>query len=71
MLGSQGLTAVKTKDLKKLLAAVHRGELPCPITQIGLAVVGQLRLGDELGILRNLDEAGVRAVLVSVLAERR
>jgi len=70
MLGKRGLTGVKSEDLKRLLKCVHRGELPCPITQIGLATTGLLRLGDDLDALRGLDEAGVRAVIVAVLAER-
>lgn len=71
LLGSGGLTGVKTPDLRALLRFVHNGELPCPVTQIGLATVGLLRLGDSLEVLRNLDEHAVRAVLVSVLNERR
>ena len=67
---AKGMTAVKTDDVKALLRCVHRGELACPITQIGLAQAGLLRLGDDVGHLFGLDEAGVRAVLVAVLAER-
>ena len=71
MLGSGGLKSVPTPQLQLLLKALHKGDLPCPITRVGLATVGLLHLGDELGILRGLDEAAVRAVLISVLAERR
>ena len=71
MFGSNGLTTVSDADLRRIYTAVHRGELPCPIDRIGLATTGLLRLGDDLGILRGLDTAGVRAVLVSVIAERR
>ena len=71
MLGSGGLKNVRTEDLKAILRAVHRGELPCPITQTGLAITGLLRLGDDLDVLRELDERAVRAVLVAVLSERR
>ena len=67
---AKGMTALKTDDLKALLRLVHRGELTCPITQIGLAQSGLLRLGDDVGHLFGLNEAGVRAVLVAVLAER-
>lgn len=70
MLGDRGLVAVATTDLVAVLRAVHRGDLPCPITPIGLAQAGLLRLGDELGLLHGLDERAVRAVLVAVLAER-
>ena len=46
-------------------------ELACPIDQTGLAIAGLLRLGDDLGHLRGLDERAVKAVLIAVLAERR
>mgnify|MGYP004107118573 CR=1 FL=1 len=68
---AKGMTAVKTEDVKALLRCVHRGDLSCPITQIGLAQAGLLRLGDDVGHLFGLDESGVRAVLVAVLAERQ
>ena len=72
MLGAGlGLRGVRTVDLERLLRAVHRGELPCPITPKNLAIAGLLRLQDDVGHLRGLDEAAVRAVLVAVLAERR
>lgn len=69
-LGTRGLRAVATDDLRKLLSLVHRGELPCPITAIGLGLTGQLRLLDDLAVLRGLDDKAVLAVLISVLAER-
>ena len=71
MIGHTGLVSVSDDDLRELLRQIHRGELVCPITRIGLATVGLLRLGDDLDVLQGLDERGVRAVLVSVLAERR
>ncbi len=70
MIGSGGLKALTLSQLHRLLRAVHRDELPCPIDRIGLATVGMLHLGDDLGALRGLDSKGVRAVLVCVLAER-
>ena len=70
MIGSGGLRKVKTEDLKRLLAAVHRGDLPCPVDGIGLATSGLLRLQDELGVLSGLDRKAVHTVLVCVLAER-
>lgn len=67
-----GLTSIDTVDLKKALAAVHRGDLVCPPTMENLARVGLQHCGTTLlAVLRNVDEAGVRAVLVSVIAERR
>jgi hypothetical protein len=71
MIGSGGLTTLTTPQLQLLLRALHRGELPCPIDRVGLATVGLLHLGDELEALRGLEANGVRAVLISVLAERR
>lgn len=71
MFGDRGLVGVTDADLVALLRALHRGELECPITRIGLAQAGLLRLGDELEVLRDLDERGCRAVLVAVLVERR
>ena len=67
---ARGLRDVKTDDLRALLRLIHRKELTCPITQIGLAQNGVLRLGDDLSHLIGLDENAVRAVLVAVLAER-
>ena len=66
------LTDIPTDELKKLLRHVHRGELPCPITADTLACVGlQFRGEPILAALRGLEEPGVRAVLVCVLAERQ
>lgn len=70
MLGSRGLTAVSTAHLKHLLRAVHRGELPCPITRQGLAGVGLLHVGDDLRHLQGLGQDAVVAVLVAVIVER-
>lgn len=71
MLQALGLKAVRTQDLEQILRLVHKGELACPIDQTGLAIAGLLRLGDDLGHLRGLDERAVKAVLIAVLAERR
>lgn len=66
-----GLTELKTEELKKLLGHLHREELDCPITTENLARVGfQHRHDYIMGAMRNLDGAGVRAVLVCVIAER-
>jgi hypothetical protein len=69
-LGATGLTEVGTDDLRAVLRAVHRGELPCPIEQKGLGIAGLLRLVDGLSHLRGLDQRSVIAVLVAVIAER-
>ncbi|MBW2524636.1 MAG: hypothetical protein JRI23_10695 [Deltaproteobacteria bacterium] len=68
---SAGLTAVPTDDLKSLLRYIHRGEVTCPVTPGELARIGlQDRSEPILHVLRGLDEAAARAVLVAVLAER-
>lgn len=66
-----GLTRVRTEDLKRALAALHRGGLAFPLTIEELTRFGlQHCAQDLLETLRGLDEAGTRAVLVAVLAER-
>lgn len=72
MLGAaQGLTTITSEDLKKALAALHRGQLSFPLTVETLTCVGlQHAANDLLEILRGLDERAVRAVLVAVIAER-
>jgi hypothetical protein len=67
----QGLRHISSADLKRLLQAIHRGEIECPINQIALAQLNLLRLGDELGHLRGLDARAAQAVIVAALAERR
>ncbi len=68
---ASGLTDVKTDDLKKLLAAVHRATITCPLTMDELARHGLQHCGDLLlHHLRHLDAQAVRAVVVAVIAER-
>ena len=67
----KGLVDLPTATLKSLLAALHRKQLSCPITIQDLTRVGlQYCATDLLEVLRGLDEKGVRAVLVTVIAER-
>ena len=66
-----GLTEIRTEDLKKLLGLLHRGELETPLSVPGLTRVGLQKLVGEIDTLRGLNESGLRAVLVCVLAERR
>ena len=66
-----GLTGIPTHLLKNALRALHRGELETPLTINGLAAIGLQDVGPPiLAMLRGLDAQAVRAVLVSVLAER-
>lgn len=68
---SLGLTPVATDDLRKLLQALHRGHLAFPLAIENLTRVGLQHCATLLtGQLRELDERGVRAVLVAVIAER-
>ena len=67
----QGLTSLTTEQLKKLLKYLHDGSLQTPLTAHIIACVGfQFRHAELMSALRGLDEAGIRAVLVCVLAER-
>lgn len=72
MLGAGvGLTEVRTEDLRHALRMLVRGELELPVHVAGLARVGLQHCGEPLlAGLRGLDAAGVRAVLVCVIAER-
>ena len=66
-----GLVDIALDDLKRLLSAVHSGDLPCPLTPDALACQGFQDMSDALlGALRHLDENAVRALLVAVIAER-
>jgi hypothetical protein len=67
----KGLTVLRTDELKKLLLLLHQGHLEGPVSPEGLTIVGfQYRTGLLMGALRGLSTAGIRAVLVCVLAER-
>ena len=71
MQAAMGLRDLSTEELKKLLGHVYHGELCCPLSTENLARVGFQHRHDEImGAMRSLDLAGVRAVLVCVLAER-
>ena len=68
----QGLSAIKTPDLKRLLSFLYKEELQCPLTPQRIACVGfQYKQEELMGALRGLDATAVQAVLVCVLAERR
>lgn len=66
------LKTVPTASLKTLLRALHKAQIPCPLRADTLACIGlQERQEPILAALRGLDESGVRAVLVNVIAERK
>jgi hypothetical protein len=66
-----GLRQLGTEQLQLLLKLLHRGELAFPLTPLELARIGLQDPSEYvLAVVRGLDQAAVRAVLVSVLAER-
>ncbi len=68
----QALVGVPTEQLKALFRALVRGELNYPLTAWEFARHGlQSWQAELLDVFRGLDAAGVRAVLVVVLAERK
>lgn len=71
MLPGQGLTTLKTEELKKLLGMLHRGDLILPFTAHSVACCGfQYRQMEIMSAFRDLEKPAVRAILVCVLAER-
>jgi len=67
----RGLLDLSTAELKRLLGHLHKGDLICPVTAQRIAVTGfQYKSAELMSAFRDLDAAGVRAVLVCVLAER-
>lgn len=67
-----GLTPVSTDALIHLLRLTYRQELTFPLTITELTRVGlQSNANSLLGQLRGLEATGTKAVLVSVLAERK
>jgi hypothetical protein len=68
----RGLLDLSTDELKRLLGHLHQEELLCPVDAQRIAVTGfQYKSAELMAAFRGLDEAGVRAVLVCVLAERQ
>lgn len=66
------LTGVPTTELEQLLRLVHRKQVELPLSPVALARVGlQHRSEEFMQVMRGLDEGGVRAVLIAVIAERR
>jgi len=67
----EGLTSLTTAHLKQLLKYLHDETLSLPLTAHSIAAAGfQFRHHELMAALRGLEEPGVRAVLVCVLAER-
>lgn len=69
---SLGLSDVPTKGLKTMLRQLHQDALPFPLTVSAVVAMGlQDHLAAVMHLMRDLDKAGTRAVLVAVLAERQ
>lgn len=67
----KGLTRLTLPQLERLLRAVHRGHIRCPLDGPGLMLAGLSDVWDDVEVLKGLDKAGVQAVVASVIAERR
>ncbi len=67
---ASALRDVPIEDLKRLLASSYAGHLTYPLKLSDLMLMGMNRLADHGGVLQGLNERGVRAVLVAVIAER-
>lgn len=66
-----GLTGVPTDHLERLFRRLVRGELSLPLSKASLLAMGFNEVAAGGDILLGLDERGVRAVLVAVIAERK
>lgn len=66
-----GLTRVPTAELEQLLRLYYRRTLELPLTRATMMAMGLNRLSLDAELLIGLDEAGFKAVLVAVIAERR
>ena len=67
----RGLTHFSDQQLERLLKAIHRGYVTCPLDARQLMIAGLADVFDRASFLQGLDEAGVKAVIIAVLAERR
>ncbi len=71
MAPGEGLTGLKTEELKRLLSLLHKGQLILPFSAHSIACAGfQYKQTELMAAFRGVEESGVRAVLVCVLAER-
>ena len=69
--GHGGLTSLNDEQLKVILRKVYRKELSCPFYRSDLLLRGLNAVAEDGDLLFGLDEAGVRAVIAAVFAERR
>lgn len=66
-----GLTHLSDAQLERLLKAVVRGTVTCPLQPQELMTVGLSDVYDRVEALRGLERRAVQAVITAVLAERR
>ena len=66
-----GLTELRTDELKSLLRLIYNGKLVCPFDRQTLMTMGFNRVSECGEILCKLEERAVRAILFTVLAERK
>ncbi|MEM6956534.1 MAG: hypothetical protein AAF411_20550 [Myxococcota bacterium] len=65
-----GLTRLTDADLRELLRAIHKSQLPFPLRRSDLMAMGMNRVADEASPLLGLDERAVRVAIALVMAER-
>jgi hypothetical protein len=65
-----GLAHIKTERLRALFKLVAANKVVAPVTMPSLMLAGFGDCADEMQILYELDQAGLRAALVIALAER-
>jgi len=66
----KALSGLSTADLESLLKAVDRGDVECPVTQVGLLARLGSRAVQAAQALAGADRAGVEAALRIAVAER-
>lgn len=66
-----GLSRLSDEQLKTILKKVYRKELSCPFGRSDLLIRGLNAVAEEGDLLFGLEEAGVRAVIGAIFAERR
>ena len=65
------LTHVSDEHLKKLLKLLYKKQITCPLHKHTLMSYGLNTIADYAEILLYLDQAAVRAIIVTALAERQ
>ena len=67
----QGLTKLRTDELKKLLSLIYKEEVETPLSAKRIACIGfQYKQEELMNAFRDLNAYAIQAVLIAVLAER-